>query len=57
MLCPNDSLMMMLMTKKLLERQKMTKKRLSVNPKKNDQNGARHGRRETAERKGHKERL
>jgi hypothetical protein len=37
--------------------QKMTKKRPSAKPNKNEQNGARHGRRETAERKIHKERL
>jgi hypothetical protein len=46
------------MTKKLLRGQKNDEKStLNKTLKKNDKNGARHGRREPAERKGHKERL
>jgi uncharacterized membrane protein len=46
------------MTEKLFERSKLTKKStLNKTPKKRQKNGARHGRRESAEREDHKERL
>jgi hypothetical protein len=54
----NDVLMMMKMTKKSCSRGKNDEKWPITKPfKKNVKNGARYGRRETAERKSHKERL